>query len=84
MARTRRSQPALAGEIRDRKVAALRAAAGDEPAALVVVSANPGCAMHLGAAGLDVRHPAELLAVALVATRSRSESQPERTGVPDA
>ena len=31
----------------------------------VVVSANPGCAMHLGAAGLTVRHPAELLAAAL-------------------
>jgi glycolate oxidase iron-sulfur subunit len=57
-------QPELAGEIRDRKVAAL-AAAGDASRPLVVVSANPGCAMHLGAAGLDVRHPAELLARAL-------------------
>ena len=35
---------------------------------MVVVSANPGCAMHLGAAGIDVRHPAELLAAALVPT----------------
>ncbi len=57
-------QPGLASEIRDRKVAAIRQAAGDDPAP-VVVSANPGCAMHLAAAGLDVRHPADLLADAL-------------------
>jgi glycolate oxidase iron-sulfur subunit len=56
-------QPALATEILDRKVAAIRRAAGtNEP---LVASANPGCAMHLGAAGLDVRHPADLLADAL-------------------
>ena len=56
-------QPELAADIRDRKVAAIRSAAGgDEP---LVVSANPGCAMHLAAAGLDVRHPADLLAEAL-------------------
>jgi glycolate oxidase iron-sulfur subunit len=56
-------QPDLAGEIRDRKVAAIRRAAGPgvEPR---VASANPGCAMHLAAAGLDVHHPAELLAAA--------------------
>ncbi len=53
--------PALAGQIRDRKVAAIRAASPGTPSP-VVASANPGCAMHLGAAGLDVRHPAELLA----------------------
>jgi glycolate oxidase iron-sulfur subunit len=57
-------QPRLAGAIRDRKVAAIAAAAGDE--SVIVASANPGCAMHLAAAGLDVRHPAELLAAALV------------------
>jgi glycolate oxidase iron-sulfur subunit len=56
-------QPELSSAVRTRKVATLRAAAGDEP--LVVASANPGCAMHLAAAGLDVRHPAELLADAL-------------------
>jgi glycolate oxidase iron-sulfur subunit len=56
-------QPDLSNEIRDRKVAAIRRAAGaDVP---LVVSANPGCAMHLGAAGLDVRHPADLLSEAL-------------------
>ncbi|HEY3187420.1 MAG TPA: (Fe-S)-binding protein [Solirubrobacteraceae bacterium] len=62
----------LAGQIRDRKVAAIRFAAGDGTRRVVVVSANPGCAMHLGAAGLDVRHPAELLAQALTRT------EPER------
>ena len=56
-------QPALSGEIRDRKVDAIRRAAdGAEP---LVASANPGCAMHLAAAGLAVRHPADLLAAAL-------------------
>ncbi|HEX6312269.1 MAG TPA: heterodisulfide reductase-related iron-sulfur binding cluster, partial [Acidimicrobiia bacterium] len=57
-------QPALAGAIRERKVEAIvRAGGGD--LRVRVASANPGCAMHLGAAGLDVRHPAELLAAAL-------------------
>ncbi|MBM3674373.1 MAG: (Fe-S)-binding protein [Actinobacteria bacterium] len=53
----------LATRVRDCKVAAIRAAAGAMP--FLVASANPGCAMHLDAAGLDVRHPAELLAAAL-------------------
>ncbi|MET0627163.1 MAG: (Fe-S)-binding protein [Acidimicrobiia bacterium] len=62
--------PEIAGEIRDRKVAAIRAAAAPGrtngvPGDPVVASANPGCSMHLAAAGLDVRHPAELLATAL-------------------
>jgi glycolate oxidase iron-sulfur subunit len=56
-------QPELARSIRDRKVVAIRAAAGDEPA--VVASANPGCAMHLAGTGLEVAHPAELLRDAL-------------------
>jgi glycolate oxidase iron-sulfur subunit len=55
-------QPELAADIRDRKVAAIRRAGGADP---LVASANPGCAMHLAAAGLDVRHPADLLAEAL-------------------
>jgi len=55
-------QPDLATSIRDRKVAALRAADGRNP---LVVSANPGCMLHLRQAGLDVRHPADLLAGAL-------------------
>ena len=53
-------EPALAGQIRDRKVAAIQRAGGG-----VVASANPGCAMHLAAAGLTVRHPIDLLADAL-------------------
>jgi glycolate oxidase iron-sulfur subunit len=57
-------QPELAADIRDRKVAAIRHAAGGRADPLVA-SANPGCAMHLAAAGLDVRHPADLLAEAL-------------------
>ena len=59
-------EPELSGQIRERKVAALRAAHRDATTPLVVVSANPGCAMHLQAAGLTVRHPAELLADALL------------------
>jgi len=55
--------PRLASDIRVRKVAALVRAAGDHP--LVVASANPGCVMHLRAAGVDARHPADLLAEAL-------------------
>jgi len=57
------TQPDLAAAIRERKVAAIADAVGDGDA--VVASANPGCAMHLAAAGLDVAHPAELLAQAL-------------------
>jgi Fe-S oxidoreductase len=57
-------QPELAADIRDRKVAAILRAAGGRADPLVV-SANPGCAMHLAAAGLVVRHPADLLAEAL-------------------
>lgn len=57
-------QPAYARAVRDRKVAAIRAAGGPAP---LVVSANPGCMLHLRAAGLDVRHVAELLADVLCA-----------------
>jgi glycolate oxidase iron-sulfur subunit len=56
-------QPELAGEIRDRKVAAIDRARTS--GATVVASANPGCAMHLAAAGVRVRHPMELVAEAL-------------------
>ena len=57
------TEPELAGRVRDRKVTAIREAAGSGP--FVVASANPGCAMHLAAAGLTVRHPAELVEEAL-------------------
>jgi glycolate oxidase iron-sulfur subunit len=57
-------QPELALAIRDRKVEALRRAGLDE-SGTVVVSANPGCLMHLRGAGIAVEHPAVLLARAL-------------------
>ncbi len=56
-------QPALSKAIRDRKAAAIRAAAGD--ADPIVASANPACIMQLRSAGIDARHPADLLAEAL-------------------
>ena len=57
-------QPELAGEVRERKLAAV-ARARARSGAQVVASANPGCAMHLTAGGLDVRHPMDLVAEAL-------------------
>jgi len=68
-------EPVLAGAIRERKVDALGRSAGDAP--LVVASANPGCAMHLASAGVDVRHPAELLAAALRDRRASPLQPPE-------
>ncbi len=61
-------EPELAGQIRDRKMAAIdRAVEGS--GATVVASANPGCSMHLqgmlGDRGITVRHPIDLLAEAL-------------------
>lgn len=50
------TQPELSTAIRDRKLGAI-ARAG----APVVASANPGCALHLAAAGVDARHPMEIL-----------------------
>jgi glycolate oxidase iron-sulfur subunit len=52
--------PDLAADIRDRKVGAIV-----RSGAPVVASANPGCALHLQAAGLEVRHPLELVAAAI-------------------
>jgi glycolate oxidase iron-sulfur subunit len=53
-------EPELAAAARDRKITAITEAAAGAPD-FVVASANPGCAMHLGAAGLVVRHPVQLL-----------------------
>ena len=53
-------RPDDAVAIRARKVAAIERAG-----ASVVASANPGCQLLLGAAGLDVRHPMEIVAGAL-------------------
>ena len=52
--------PDMAAAIRQRKLDAIaRAGPG------VVASANPGCAMHLAAAGVEVRHPMEIVAEAI-------------------
>jgi glycolate oxidase iron-sulfur subunit len=55
-------EPERATAIRDRKVAAIRAAAAG--ADFVVAAANPGCSWHLAAAGLTVAHPVALLEAA--------------------
>ena len=52
--------PDLSQEVRKRKMEAIARAGNHE-----VVSANPGCALHLEAAGAKVRHPLELLAEAI-------------------
>jgi glycolate oxidase iron-sulfur subunit len=57
-------QPELAGTIRERKVGAIRRAE-QRSGATVVASANPGCAMHLGAVGVNIRHPIDLVAEAI-------------------
>ncbi|HTX62413.1 MAG TPA: (Fe-S)-binding protein [Acidimicrobiales bacterium] len=49
-----------AREIRDRKLGSIARSAPD-----LVASANPGCAMHLAAAGVPVVHPMTLVARAL-------------------
>lgn len=49
--------PEVAGAVRERKVAAI-----ERTGASVAASANPGCTLHLQAAGLDVRYPLEIVA----------------------
>jgi glycolate oxidase iron-sulfur subunit len=49
-------QPEFARSIRDRKLAAI-----GRSGAPVVASANPGCMLHLRAAGVDARHPLEIV-----------------------
>lgn len=53
-------QPELAGAVRERKLASI-----SRSGAPLVASANPGCSMHLAAAGVAVRHPVELIAEAI-------------------
>jgi len=53
-------QPGLAVPIRDRKLAAIA-----RTGCRVVASANPGCALWLAVAGIEVRHPVELIADAI-------------------
>jgi glycolate oxidase iron-sulfur subunit len=52
--------PELAEPIRDRKLAAIA-----RTGCTVVASANPGCSMWLAAAGVQVRHPMEIVAEAI-------------------
>jgi glycolate oxidase iron-sulfur subunit len=52
--------PEMAIAIRERKIEAIGRSGAD-----VVASANPGCTMFLAAAGIDVRHPIELIDEAL-------------------
>jgi len=58
--------PDMASEIRARKLAAIA-----RTGAAVTASANPGCSMHLAAAGIDVRHPLDLVAEWIGATDGR-------------
>jgi glycolate dehydrogenase iron-sulfur subunit len=60
--------PELASEIRQRKLEAIERAR-QRTGATVVASANPGCAMHLAAAGIDTRHPMDLVAHAIGVAR---------------
>jgi glycolate oxidase iron-sulfur subunit len=62
--------PGLAQAIRLRKVAAVRRAG-----VTIVASANPGCILHLSAAGLDVRHPVVLVADAINGARRSQKEQ---------
>ncbi|MEM9466067.1 MAG: (Fe-S)-binding protein [Actinomycetota bacterium] len=48
--------PELAGDIRDRKVAAIDRVSPD-----LVASANPGCSMHLANAGVPTEHPMSII-----------------------
>ncbi len=61
-------QPEMAGDIRDRKLAAIDRAVARGPVS-VLASANPGCSMHLSAALADrsipVAHPVDIVARAL-------------------
>ncbi len=53
--------PQLATDIRDRKVDAIERVSPD-----IVASANPGCSLHLAAAGgVEVVHPMQLIDQAL-------------------
>ena len=55
-------EPELAGRIRDRKVSMIDRVSPD-----VVASANPGCSLHLAAAGVPTVHPIELVHRAIAA-----------------
>jgi glycolate oxidase iron-sulfur subunit len=54
-------QPVMATAARDRKVELIRDVSA-RSGANIVVSANPGCSMHLATAGIEVLHPIQVLA----------------------
>jgi glycolate oxidase iron-sulfur subunit len=54
------SHAELSGAIRKLKMASI-----ERSGATVVASANPGCSLHLAAAGIAVRHPCEIIAAGL-------------------
>ena len=64
------TQPQLAEEIRAQKVAAI-----NRSGAAVVVSGNPGCSMWLEAAGVNARHPVEIIDEAIHDHRGHSVSR---------
>jgi glycolate oxidase iron-sulfur subunit len=53
-------EPRMAADVRSRKVTEITRV--DAGRGLTVVSANPGCAQHLGAARISVVHPLDLVA----------------------
>ncbi len=59
-------QPSLARDIRLRKVASINRSHPD-----IVVSANPGCSMHLIGAGVKTVHPMTLIDQALQASKGK-------------
>ena len=67
------TQPELAKEIRAQKISAI-----ERSGALRVVSGNPGCTMWLGAAGVDVCHPVEIIDEVLHGTSPNPVSRPSK------
>ncbi len=53
-------QPELAGHIRDDKLEAIK-----RTGASMIASSNPGCSMWLGASGLHIEHPVQIIERAL-------------------
>ena len=65
------TQPELAEEIRAQKISAIARSGASR-----VVSGNPGCTMWLGAAGVDVCHPIEIIDEVLHGTPPKPVSRP--------
>ncbi|MGA1034581.1 MAG: (Fe-S)-binding protein [Ilumatobacteraceae bacterium] len=53
-------EPEMSGQVRERKLDSINRLTPD-----VVASANPGCSMHLAAAGVPTIHPMQLIAQAI-------------------